>query len=523
MKKQGARAALFLCCIAYGVSQTPPPLELPEVVIVGQEERRIPGGSKQPAQPPAPFSAALLDSLNPLAKHTVVGAVPIPDFPNRIVLEPPLRAYVEGGIGQYTSGYVSAFYQHQRDARRFVIRGYAASTAGHVAEADSVGVSGIVQYAAPIPSLEWLQNATGQGTVHIHWHRYRLFGDSVPWSRSLLELLASGEIQGVIGELQTRAEMTVGVARLRHDVAAQSEQRLGVRFRAEYPLQERYTSIGAEGHFDVRFWGEQLQSLGELALRAMWQDSSASARGSAGLQLARAYTGAGFLTPSLEGEVQYAVMPNGRAILGVWSRLQAPGVWELWRENPYASPVSVPLPVYERVGVRGAFQWSPAPRWSIEPAVWLRSVGRWWTWERDSIGFRLRVGAFRAVELSCDVLLYFSERHFLGSTLRIGKARFESEGHAPYYVPASVTFRYDRWWREGLWSSLGMEVVSSRWVSLRDTLPGFVRVWGEIRYQLMQHLLLALYVDNALNADIQRWSGYPERGIFIGATARWSW
>jgi hypothetical protein len=39
----------------------------------------------------------------------------------------------------------------------------------------------------------------------------------------------------------------------------------------------------------------------------------------------------------------------------------------------------------------------------------------------------------------------------------------------------------------------------------------------------MQHLLLALYVDNALNADIQRWSGYPERGIFIGATARWSW
>jgi hypothetical protein len=48
-----------------------------------------------------------------------------------------------------------------------------------------------------------------------------------------------------------------------------------------------------------------------------------------------------------------------------------------------------------------------------------------------------------------------------------------------------------------------------------------VRLFAQAGYRLVEGLELGIRVDNALNAEILRWAGYPERRIFVQLLTRW--
>ncbi|MCS7176638.1 MAG: hypothetical protein NZ960_03280 [Candidatus Kapabacteria bacterium] len=505
-------------------AQVPPPLELPEVVIVGQEERRIPGGAKQPPAPPNPLPRQLLDTLNPTAKHTLMEFFPKPELPNALTLPSTVHSFVEGRLGQYTTIGIKAFSQWGLREGKVIAAVDGSTTAGHVAFADSTSVLLRGQAQFRLPSALWFfQNAAATVDFSAHWNRYRLFGDSLPVRRSLLRFGGGGELGGRIEDLRYRVGAELFMSSLSQASVGQSEQQLQVEVQAVYPSAS-VSNVGIRSLLDLRLWGEETQIFSEFGLAAAWApQATLYLQGVVGIQLARAYTGASFFFPVLEGTVQYRLSEGWRVLARGWSRIH-PGGWrEIWQTNPYASTNSMPTFPHERLGVSIGAEWSPSALWSMEVSARARSVRRWWSWRPDSVGFLLWALPVEVVELTAHGLAQLSDANFAGGSVLLGRARAHTQGFVAYYAPLQLRARYDRQWRAGLWSTLGIEIVGSRQVAPDRELAAYVRLWGELRYTIVPRLQLTLFADNALNAEIVQWQGYPERGIFVGATLRWVW
>lgn len=518
------RRFLLICLASLfcASGQTPSPLELPEVVIVGQEERHIPGGTKQQARPPQPLPNPVLDTLNPLNKHMLVDFFPLPPFPARIPVPVAVRSMLEGSIGQYSTVGVRGYRRWGWGRAALNCMAFAEATQGHRRYADSIGIGVLAHLRFHLPDGLWFQGVYGEATTATHWRRYRLFGDPSAPQRSLWTLRTAAQLDGRMERLDYSLAAGLNMLSLSQEMRGQSEQHLSFRTWALYPSAE-LPAVGVYARMDVRLWGERSQTVGEFALPLLWGKVPFTIRTIIGLQVARTYTGSGFLVPTGEGTFQYAFVPTGRVLVTVWSRLEDRGIRELLQQNPYASLESVPLTPHDRIGVRAAVIWTPSLRWNIEPAFRFRSVARWWSWQRDSVGFRLWLPLLTAVEATVDALYRIaSGSDYLGIHLQVGRATADGQHPVPYYVPFSASVQYEHQWRQGVWSSFGMELVGSRWMG-EGWLSGYLRLWGELQYAFSEKLLLVLMADNMLNREIVYWEGYPERGVFISVTARLLW
>lgn len=519
------RAWLVCGCLPVALlwGQTPPPLELPEVIVVGKEERTIPGGAKQPPQPPAPLEKSLLDSLNPLSKHGLLGFFPLPKFPATLALPQPVERFVEGSIGQYMTATLAGFYRWRRKPGALTLTGYLSATQGHIRDADSLGVGAVVQARLAMPSGVWLwERSSGTVAGGVRWKKYQLFGDSGRPQRSVFAMGVQGELEARQGALTYGLRGTFRLFALRQGQNMQSEQHIRMQLHALYPDSTPPVG-GITTQFDLRLWEERTQVVWEFLVPGIWSSPPWLFRGAAGIHVARLYGGESLFLPALDGEVQYRFAPHWRLALAGWSRLQEKGWQELWEANPYVDIGASPRPPYDRLALRAALQWVQGSWASIEAALSMRSVARWWNWERTGAGFMPRALSVIVWETSIDAFFQLGEMLTLGGTVQAGRAVATGGESVAYYAPLKLELSSEQRWVEGVRSSLGTEIVSSRSAARYGRLPGYARVWAELQYELMPRMLLKVVADNLLNTDIQLWNGYPERGIFVAAAVRWAW
>ncbi len=503
-------------------AQTPPPLELPEVVIVGQEERRIPGGTKQEPRLPFPLPRPVLDTLAPLNKQALMDFLPLPAFPRELSLPSPVKGMLEGGVGQYTTGWLKGYQQWQWKQALLTLAAHAAGTQGHRRSADSIGMGVVTHLRLGLPTALWVfREGVAEAIAAVGWKRYRLFGDSALPRRSLFEGRAAVSFSGSLERLDYGLGAELQLFSLNHEARGNSEQQLAFRTWALYPNDE-LPAVGVVARLDLRFWEERTQTVSEVALPVAWGESTLLVQGKLGFQGARTYTGSGFFVPALEGTLQYGLSPQVRLLMALWSRLQEAGLREMVQRNPYVGLGAEPLLQHERIGVRVALGWVVQPWLTCEPAFRLRSVARWWSWQRDSVGFRLLALPVTALEGTVDLLWEMPLQGRLGVQFHIGRATAEGGRQVPYYTPITAAVYYEQPWKDWGRSIVGIELVGSRWAT-EEKLPGYTRVWGEMRGVLSPTVQVALILDNVLNSDIVQWQGYRERGIFIGATARLLW
>lgn len=521
------RGSILVGALVLGFSllqgQISPPLELPEVVVIGKEERAIPGGAKQPPQPPAPLKGALLDSLNPLSKHGLVGFFPLPAFPSQLSLPQPVDRFVEGSLGQYTSASLSGFARWGGKTTLLALAGYLNATQGHVREADSLGF-GITMQARVLALPETWFGQRGSGTVTggVRWRQYQLFGDSGAPRRLSFAVGLRGAFEARLNALRYEVDADFSAFSLRQGQIMRSEQHMRVRLGALYP-DSALPAGGIASQLDIRLWEEQTQVVWEFLVPGIWARSPWLFRGAAGMQLARLSRGQIHFLPALEGELQYGLSSRWRLVLAGWSRLQEKGWRELWEANPYVDLRTSPTSPHDRLAARVALQWMPAAWGSLEGALQVRSVARWWSWERTEMGFALHTLPVTVWEARVDAFARISEHMTVGGALQGGRATTSGGGDVAYYTPLKLELTSAQRWMEKLGSRLGIEIVSSRSAGARERLPGYVRMWGELYYELMPRMILKAFLDNLLNADIRHWSGYPERGIFFAAAVRWNW
>lgn len=503
-------------------AQMPSPLELPEVVIVGQGERRIPRGAKQEPHPPSPLPDPVLDTLAPLHRHALMDFLSLPAFPTTLALPPTTERMVEGGVGQYTTAWLKGYQRWRWERTALNLAVQAAGTQGHRRSADSVGLGCVAHLRLHLPTAAWIfRESTAEAAAIVRWKRYRLFGDISTPRRLLFEGGISADFSGSLERLDYGLGGKLHLLLLNHEGRGSSEQQITFHTWAIYPNAE-LPSLGVNARLNLRLWEERTQTVSEVALPVLWGKSSLVLQGKLGFQGARAYTGAGFFVPLLEGALQYALSPQWRAVLGLWSRLHEAGLREMVEQNPYVAFGAEPPLQHERIGARIALGWVAQPQWEIEVALRLRSVARWWGWQRDSAGFSLQALPLTALEGSVNALWERTQQERLGVQLQGGWATAQGSERVPYYTPLAAAVYYDRQWQEQVGSTVGIELVGARWGKW-EKLPGYARLWGEIRIDLSAMMRLVLSIDNTLNSDIVHWEGYRERGIFIGATARLLW
>jgi hypothetical protein len=221
-------------------------------------------------------------------------------------------------------------------------------------------------------------------------------------------------------------------------------------------------------------------------------------------------------------QAQYALQPAWRLVGELRSGWRERSLGQLLAENPYTALGK--LPELLREGFVGAFGVAllPAPELAVEATLQLRSVDGWYSWrvvEDSSLhpqGLRLH-----AQELHIVALWQPLPSTRFGAQVQLGSASVPGRERAPYYAPAVLRATAEHRWAAQWSALLGTEIVAQRWREDGPALPAYVRLFAQAGYRLVEGLELGIRVDNALNAEILRWAGYPERRIFVQLLTRW--
>ncbi|MCS6966516.1 MAG: hypothetical protein NZ473_07095, partial [Candidatus Kapabacteria bacterium] len=319
-----------MVCVAAGSlqAQVPPPLELPEVVIIGQEERQIPGGMKQQPLPPSVLPKAVLDTLNPLSKHTLVGLLPLPPFPATIPLPGLTTGSVTGSLGQYSAVALLGHHRWTWRPATLALTAYIAATQGHVRNADSIGAGVAAQARFSLPKSSWIfQDAHATAHFSTRWGSYNLFGEPDSPRRTHFALAAQTGLLGRLESLEYNLGIGVNVFSLRQGIQGHNEQHLQASLYTLYPVSQ-LPAGGVETQLNMRFWGEKTQVFWHLSFPTVWARPPLRLHGAIGLQVARSYDATSFFLPAFRGELQYGLAPGWRMILGGRSFLSDAGVRE---------------------------------------------------------------------------------------------------------------------------------------------------------------------------------------------------
>jgi len=499
----------------------PPTLELPELLIIGKEERRIPTGAKQPPQPAAALPAAVLDSLNPLRKHLLLGALPIPSFPDTLSLPRPRRLFLYGALGQYGSAELGGGAVVHRDGLELSGTAQLAATQGDRQGADSSGLALAASLKAPLPRLFDFEQHWVRVGIEGNWRRYQLYANPTLPRRALLFLATAVEAQGRADSIGYALGAALELTHLRQERQEQTERlvRLHGLLRTAF-LLERQTELS--GHLLLQQQMEETQLLASLQAATLLQFERLFVHLKAGLQVGHQYDGTALLAPLVQLQAQYALQPALRLVGELRSGWYERSLGQLLAENPYTGLGK--LPELLREGFVGALGVAllPAPELAVEATLQLRSVDGWYSWrvmEDSSLqpqGLRLH-----AQELHVVALWQPLSSTRLSAQLQFGSASTPGRERAPYYAPAVLRATAEHHW-EAQWSALlGTEIVAQRWREDGPVLPAYARLFAQVGYRPVEGLKLDIRVDNALNAEILRWAGYPERRIFVQLLTRW--
>lgn len=521
MKRLFAVIAISTLHTATAQQPQPPTLELPELVIIGKEERRIPTGVKQPPQPSAPLPAVVLDSLNPLRKHLLLGALPIPPFPDTLGLPRPRKLLLYGALGQYGSAELGGGAFVHRDGLELSGTAQLAATQGDRQGADSSGLALAASLRAPLPRLFDFEQHWVRVGVEGDWRRYRLYANPALLRRALLLLAAAVEMQGRADPTSYALGAALELAHLRQEEREQTERliRLHGLLRTAALLERE---IELSGQLLLQQQMEETQLLASVQAATALQHERLFVDLKGGLQVGHQYDGTALLTPLVRLQAQYALQPAWRLVGELRSGWRERSLGQLLAENPYTALGK--LPELLREGFVGAFGVAllPAPELAVEATLQLRSVDGWYSWrvvEDSSLhpqGLRLH-----AQELHIVALWQPLPSTRFGAQVQLGSASVPGRERAPYYAPAVLRATAEHRWAAQWSALLGTEIVAQRWREDGPALPAYVRLFAQAGYRLVEGLELGIRVDNALNAEILRWAGYPERRIFVQLLTRW--
>lgn len=525
------RTAILAFLIMSTVAQaqqpsSPPPLELPDIVISGKEKIDIPAGTKQMPERPKPLSKKDLDSLNSLEKQPAL-LLSLGNLHDNLPKKEFARGYVRGEFGQYISPIISAGYGTEFGGYKLnALAGYA-SSGGHVdnAEFSIINAHLNADYIAP-DKFVFFGGSKTETTIDFARKGYNLYAvSSAPPERVTTDFSAK---IGVTGEYNGFGYSAGGGwAGLGFSSGGRtlSDNALNGHLRVQQKWNEAI--VGAHMLLDLHTFDGRAVNFMEAGGFGEYMINNWTLSGLLGLQTATTSAAITQGGVHVAGKAEYRLSPLFTLRGEISSGLGNNSFREMILRNPYLSDSSEINFTRTHILTRAGVVYHPTEALGVTVGLEYKMVSN--TPLMLSSGatgtFMPLYAEVSQMQLTSELAWALTPKDNLTSTLAITSATLTEQPSAvvPYLPALLLSGQWHRAWSEQIGTQITVHYTGARQADTSKTreLSGFLLLSLRGEYKLSAQARVYVRLENLLNSSVFLWDAYKERGIFSAVGIEW--
>ncbi|MBK9246950.1 MAG: hypothetical protein IPM69_02270 [Ignavibacteria bacterium] len=428
---------LLFCTIASAQQpSSPPPLELPDIVISGNEKVDIPAGTKQMPEKPKPLSKKELDSLNSLEKQPAL-LLSLGTLHDNLSKKKFSNGFLRGEFGQFISPVISGGYGIESGGYNLnALAGYASST-GHIdnAEFSKLNIHLNADYIAP-DKYVFFGGSKTETTLDFNRKSYNLYALASAPERTTTDFSVKIGVNGDYNGFGYSAVGGWAGLGLSNTSGTISDNALNGHLSVQQQWNEAI--VGARVMLDLHTFNGRAVNFMEAGGFGEYVVNNWTLKGILALQTANTSAGITQGGVSISGKAEYRLNPLFTFRGEVMSGLRNNSFREMILRNPYLSDSSEINFTRTHISSKVAMIYHPTEALALTAGVEYKIASN------NPLMLSTMSGSFTPIYAEIAQLQIYSEcawtitsKDELSSAIAVTSARFTGESTASVpYIPA---------------------------------------------------------------------------------------
>ncbi len=517
---------LMICSAVASAQQpsSPPPLELPDIVISGKEKIDIPAGTKQMPEKPKPLSKKELDSLNTLEKQPAL-LLSLGNLHDNLPKKEFARGYVRGEFGQYISPIITAGYGTEFGGYKLsALAGYASSS-GHVDNAafSTINAHLNADYIAP-DKFVFFGGSKTETTLDFARKSYNLYALPSAPERTTTDFSATIGVSGDYNGFGYSASGGWTGLGLTSSNRTLSDNALS----GKVSVQQKWNDavVGARVLLDFHTFDGRAVNFMEAGGFGEYILNNWTLSGLLGLQTANTSADITQGGVHVSGKAEYRLSPLFTFRGEVTSGLGNNSFRDMILRNPYISDSAEINFTRTHILTRAGVTYHPTEAFGLTTGVEYKISSNTPLLLSGSAGTFIPFYAeVSQIQIFSELLWNITPKDNLTSNLAITSASLTEQTSAsvPYLPALLLTGQWRRIWSEQFGTQITVQYTGTRQADTAKTreLSGFAMLSLRGEYKLTPQARVYLRLENLLNSSVFLWDAYKERGIFSALGIEW--
>jgi len=517
----------FLITTAIASAQqpsSPPPLELPDIVISGKEKIDIPAGTKQLPEKPKPLTKKELDSLNSLEKQPAL-LLSLGNLHDNLPKKEFAHGFLRGEFGQYISPILSAGYGTESGGYKLnALAGYA-SSGGHVdnAEFSTITAHLNADYIAP-EKYVFFGGSKTETTIDFARKSYNLYSLASAPERTTTDFSAKVGVSGEYNGFGYAASGGWAGLGLSNGTSSISDNALSGHVSVQQKWNEAI--VGARLLLDLHTFNGRAVNFMEAGAFGEYMINNWTLRGVLGLQTANTSKDITQGGVHVSGKAEYRFSPLFTFRSEVSSGLENNSFRDMILRNPYIADSSEINFTRNHVSIKAGVLYHPTEAFALSAGAEYTIASNTPLMLSTATGtFMPMYAEVSRMQVHTELSWNITPRDILTSSLAITSANLTEYTSAavPYLPAVLLTGQWHRTWSEQFGTQITVNYTGARQADTAKTreLSGFILLSMRGDYAITSSARVYVRLENLLNSSVFLWDAYKERGIFSALGIEW--
>ncbi len=499
------------------------PVELLELNIDGVGKVNVKAGSKQLPTPQTRFSAAELDSINPLDKQPSL-LIPPPQIPKALQFPIMPNAFVKAGFGLFSTVDLLAGYRANFVGYELYGKAGINSSQGDVKNSDYQNFNLMINSDYIAPDFFWIFGGSRTLTnIKVNYSDFNLYGTQLSHNRSALDLDFSLKSKGNYEGFNFETGAGFNTYQLSQSNRNLFENRLNGFLDIDTKF-ENYL-FGASAELNIgNFSGSDL-SFHQLMARSAIYYEKMTLEGELGYQFASNTKEDAQSMIAMKMILSYLPNLDYSVRAEFYTGLDKDFATTFYRQNPYLNIINEIIYPRASAIIKGIVQYQPDTKKGITIKGSLNFYEYYPFFNSDSLNnIDLLFETANIIKLSTEGFWEITKNSKLLGTIGTNVAVLDYQSNTIPYIPkifGTLAYRLKFFTKGNI--EIGFLYNSMKYTDKnnKNEINSYFNLYGKVDYEIYQNIRVDIELNNLTNNDNYLWQGYRERGVFARLGLIW--
>lgn len=499
------------------------PVELLELNIDGVGKVNVKAGSKQLPTPQTRFSAAELDSINPLDKQPSL-LIPPPQIPKALQFPIIPNAFVKAGFGLFSTIDLLAGYRANFVGYELYGKAGINSSQGDVKNSDYQNYNLLINSDYIAPDFFWIFGGSRTLTnLTVNYSDFNLYGTQLSPNRSALDLDLSVKSKGNFEGFNFGTGAGFNTYQLSQSERNLFENRVYGFLDVDTKIENYLFGATAELNFG-NFSGSNLSFHQIMARSAIYYEKM-TLEGELGYQFASNTKEDAQSMIAMKMILSYLPNMDYSVRAEFYTGLDKDFATTFYRQNPYLNIINEIIYPRASAIIKGIVQYQPDTKKGATLEGSLNFYEYYPFFDSDSLNnMDLLFETANIIKFSAEGFWEMTKKSKLIGKIGTNLAILDYQSNSVPYIPkfyGSLAYRLKFFNKGNIELRFFYNSMQYTDKDNKNEINSYFNLYGKVDYEIYQNIRVDLALNNLTNNDNYLWQGYRERGVFARLGLIW--